>query len=128
MASPEQNVNTEPDTEYLVFFHWVVTSGWICGLDHHLEFLVNAHRTPGGTLAKEYYSNIKKHTPRYLVELYEAINCAGPTNAQEVMDMCDEYYQKGHWCHRFFLPYKDSIDNYIKSHKKHEQLAEKRNS
>ena len=99
---------------YLRFFHFAVTGGIICGLDHPIEWAINAYRTPGGTLSADYYRDARKHLPRFLCEMYRDLNMREPETADEVLAWCDEHYRKDHLCRGFFGFLKEEIDGYLK--------------
>jgi len=65
--------------EYHSFFHWITTSGLVCGLSHPIEWCINAVRTPGGTLSPDYYQQAERWVPHALAEFYEAVHCQPPT-------------------------------------------------
>lgn len=88
--------------EYLEDFHWIVTLGIGCGLDHLIEWAVNAWRTPGGSLGLEYYERMRHSIPRFLAELYESCPRKRPGTLEEVLSWCDEHYEQGHMCRGFF--------------------------
>lgn len=87
---------------YLEDFHWIVTSGLTCGLDHPIEWAVNAVRTPGGTLSDDYYTRMRESVPRFLTEMYEAIELEEAAPWSKVQEWVNHYYQPDHPCQGFF--------------------------
>jgi len=99
--------------DYLKQFHWIVTSGWVCGLSHPIEWMVNALRTPGGTFSSDYYEQMENITARYLCETYEAVECSEPKDAKDILTWCDDHYPEGHLCKGFFDRFEKNINTYI---------------
>lgn len=99
---------------YYKFFHSIVLNGIMCGLDHPVEWIINAHRTPGGTLPLDYYQKVEKYVPRFLVEIFESLFLRLPTNATEVLEMCDNHYSEGHLCRGYFNFLKTDIEEYLR--------------
>jgi len=103
---------TDNIEEYLEFYHWTVSGGLICGLDHPIEWAVNAIRTPGATFTEDYYKRANKLMPQYLYEMYAAINCGSPMSAQDVLEWCDDHYKQNKMCQGFF----DYLEKDIQEH------------
>jgi len=120
--------------DYYKFFHSTVLGGIACGLNHPVEWIINAHRTPGGTLTPAYYWKVEKHVPRFLVEIFKSLflrlpDSASevlemcdlflrlPDSASEVLEMCDNHYPKGHLCRGYFNFLKVDIEEYLKERK-----------
>ena len=101
-VTPTVGVELSPENEYLRTFHWIVTSGIVCGLDHPIEWAVNALRTPGATLEEDYYERMYHHLPRFLVEMFEAEHCRESESIEELRSWCDNHYPEGHLCRGFF--------------------------
>jgi len=112
LATPKETCISE-EGEYLRFFHDVVLTGIACGLDHPIEWIINAHRAPGGSLTQECYQEVEKHTPRFLVEVFENLFMRRPNNATEVLEMCDNHYPEGHLCRGYFNFLKADIERYL---------------
>jgi hypothetical protein len=102
------------DADYYEFFYWTVAAGVTCGLMHPVEWLINAWRTPGCTLPPEHYESCRKHTPRYLCDIFDFLNMRRAENANEVLEMCDKHYPEGHMCKGFFERTREELDRYIK--------------
>jgi len=103
--------------DYYKFFHFTVTLGLECGLTHPVEWAINVHRTPGGTLSSDYYKKVNRYLPRYLVEIFKCFYLRCPENADEVLKMCDDHYPEGHMCKGYFSALKSEIEKYIKENK-----------
>jgi len=101
--------------DYYKFFHSTVLGGIACGLNHPVEWIINAHRTPGGTLTPAYYWKVEKHVPRFLVEIFKSLFLRLPDSASEVLEMCDNHYPKGHLCRGYFNFLKVDIERYLKN-------------
>lgn len=103
----------EEELAYLRFFHFAVTAGIICGLDHPIEWAINAYRTPGGTLSGDHYRDARKHLPRFLCEMFEDLNQKEPEGTDEVLAWCDEHYREGHLARGFFGFLRPEVDRYL---------------
>jgi len=103
--------------DYYKFFHYTVTLGLGCGLDHPVEWIINAHRTPRGTLTPTYYWKVEKYVPRFLVEIFESLFMRSPDSATEVLEMCNNHYPEGHLCRGYFNFLKPNIEEYLKERK-----------
>lgn len=81
------------EAAYNRVFRWIVTSGITCGLDHPIEWAINAWRTPGGTLSEAYYQEMRAHLPRFLVEMYQT---QGPgtesATARDILQWVEGHY------------------------------------
>ena len=104
--------------DYYRFFHYVVTLGIASGLRHPVEWLINAHRVPGGTLAPEYYQRVEKNTPRFLTDIFDSLNFGLPNSADDILNMCDEVYPERHLCKGYFQFLKTDIEKYLESFNK----------
>lgn len=84
------------EAPYNATFRWIVTSGITCGLDHPIEWAINAWRTPGGTLGDAYYEEMRAHLPRFLVEMYQT---QGPgtesATAWDILRWVETHYSDG---------------------------------
>ena len=103
------------DEEYYREFHWVVHCGFICGLVHPIEWIVNAHRTPGGTLTPEYYEKMNEITGRYLCEMYEAMNAPMPATLDNVIKWCNDYYPEEHFISNLGESFRPHISEFLES-------------
>ena len=101
------------DNDYLQFFYDTVLTGIICGLEHPIEWIVNADRIPGGTLEGDYYKWIEKHTSRFLYEMYEIYHYEPPKCAKDVLDWCDDHYKHNTMCQKYFNHLESKIQEYI---------------
>lgn len=99
---------------YLEVFHDIVTGGICCGLQYPIEWAVNAHRVPGGSLTLDYYQELDKYLPQYLYEMFMWDCCTEVKSAQEILDWCDNWYKNNTFCQGYFNYLKDDIDKYIK--------------
>jgi len=106
------------ENKYYKFFHSTVLGGIICGIDHPIEWIINAHRTPGGNLTPEYYQEVEKYVPRFLVEIFESLFMRSPDSATEVLEMCDNHYPEGHLCRGYFNFLKPDIEKYLRENVK----------
>jgi hypothetical protein len=103
----------EAELAYLRFFHFAVTGGIICGLDHPIEWAINAYRTPGFTPSPDHYRDARKHLPQFLCEMFRNLNMREPESADEVLTWCDEHYPEGHLARRYFEFLKPEITGYL---------------
>lgn len=103
--------------DYYRFFHSTVLDGITYGLNHPIEWIINTHRTPGGTLTPAYYRGVEKHTPRFLVDIFKSLFLSRPNNATELLNMCDNYYPEGHLCRGYFSFLKPDIEKYLKENR-----------
>ncbi len=112
---PIGEVKWSPMKDYCEFFHHVVMTGIVCGLRHPVEWVINAHRVPGGALTADYYQWVEKYIPQFLSEIYKATFFREPSSARDVLDMCDAHYPDGHLCKGYFNFLEEKIDEYIKT-------------
>jgi hypothetical protein len=103
------------DADYFKEFHWIVTVGVGCGLEHPLEWAVQALRTPGGTLSPEYYATMEAVMPRFLVEMYEATYNEPPLLADDVLAWSDEHFKENDMMRGFFKYLRDDIAAFIEA-------------
>ena len=96
-----EKVLTEYETYYR-FFRNTVLCGIACSLEHPVEWLINIHRVPGGSMTTEYYQEVERHIPRALIDIFEALHLELPRNADEILEMCDSHYPEGHLCRGYF--------------------------
>jgi len=86
---------------------WVITAGWLCGLQHPVEWAMQAWRTPGGTMGDDYYEEMKVVLPRLLCEFFEAERQQEPT-VDLVKEWMEDHYivndYAKEWCIRQLLP------------------------
>lgn len=84
------------EATYNRVFRWIVTSGITCGLDHPIEWAINAWRTPGGTFPDSYYVEMAAYLPRFLVEFFQA---QGPgaesATAKDILQWVEAHYPDG---------------------------------
>lgn len=114
--------------KYLQFYHWVVSSGIACGLNHPIEWAVNAWRTPGASFDEDYYRNAREFLPRFLCEMYSDENIGFPKSADEVLKWCNDHYDKNPMCQDFFEFIRDRIEDEMAKRKKDEESKSHDNS
>lgn len=81
-------------------------------------WLIQAHRTPGGTLSDEYYKGVREYTPRYLVEMFDCMLMRTPESAEDVLKWTDNHYRKNTYCRGFFNGWEDQIQQAIEDEEK----------
>lgn len=106
------------DFEYLRFFHEVVTMGVICGLQHPIEWAVNASRSCVNVLPEECQRYTDEHMPRFLCEMYQHCTFETATTAEEIFEWIDSCYEKNTMCKGYFLFLKEEIDKHIEESKR----------
>jgi len=104
----------EKDEEYYKFFYGAVLSGIASGLTHPVEWMINTHRVPGGSMTPEYYREVERYVPRALIDIFEALHLELPRNANEILEMCDSHYPEGHLCRGYFEFLKQDIERCLK--------------
>lgn len=104
------------DKKYLTFFYNVVIGGYICGLEHPIEWIVNAHRMAGATLPDEYYTNIEKHVPQFLYEFYEISHLRKAKNSDEIFKWHNDHYKHNTFVRNYWLFLESQIQEYIDVH------------
>ena len=104
----------EKDEEYYKFFYGAVLSGIASGLRYPVEWLINIHRVPGGSMTPEYYQEVERYIPRALIDIYETLHLELPRSADEVLKMCDSHYSEGHLCRGYFEFLKHDIERCLK--------------
>jgi hypothetical protein len=104
------------DIEYLFFYHWVVSTGIVCGLEHPLEWALNALRTPGGTLSEEEQAKTRKYLPVFLVEMFEDFYQKNAESSKEILDWFRGHYKTTIFEH-YFDSFQDPIDKVINSNR-----------
>ena len=106
------------DCGYYKFFYEAVTAGIACGLSHPVEWMVNIHRLPGGSMHPDYYKTIESYLPRALVDIFKNSNMRLPKNADEILNMCNLHYPEGHICRGYFDFLGKEIEKYVKEVRK----------
>lgn len=102
---------------YEEFFVWTVTAGWGCGLEHPIQWCIQAWRTPGGTLSPGYYETAQVYIPRMLVEFFDATHMGSRDLAVgNVLEWTYSIYDDDHPCCRFFHGWSDRIQTAIDEH------------
>ncbi|MCD6262328.1 MAG: hypothetical protein J7J52_04830 [Deltaproteobacteria bacterium] len=99
---------------YHEFFHYAVLAGIASGLQHPVDWLVYVHRMPEENMTPEYYQEVERFLPRLLIDFFGSLNLRLPTNADEVLRMCDKHYPKGHLCRGYFTFLRQDIEKEIK--------------
>ena len=100
--------------DYYKFCYFMMMTGIACGLNHPIEWAVNAHRTPGGILGEEYYRKCEEYLPKFLVDVYDSIFLRPPESADDVLKMCDDHYKNNQFCIGYFEFLRDRIDSEIR--------------
>jgi hypothetical protein len=110
-------IDSIENIEYYKFFYSTVTAGICCGLGHPIEWIINIHRTPGGTLGDNYYKTVETHVPRFLYELFQNLYLEDPEDADDIIKMCNSHYKNSpnQFCNYYFAFLIPQIQKYIES-------------